>query len=356
MAAAKNSVILPDGVDFIPLRVLIVDSNSETANQLASALRSSKAVIGVECVSTIRDAHRAIKKDINSIYVDPIGLGMDEGSTFIFDVRRNQPDIVFVLYIDGTEWAKLESHFSESERQRFSHYYFLDKTINTSEFSESLLRTISLCQNDLSNSLTQERIRHLQNEIIAVVRKAAKNDSVNLPVEVLREIQGQLQVRAAEAEAAVRPSRTTLIYGPRASTVTANSCFLVMPYSQSWSGSVEAVVRQACDETGFEFAIAKAMDGRFVAHDIWQGITGSGIVIADLTTANANVTYEIGLADALGKGVMLLCQESEVPFDFLGHRLILYKDSISGGLSLLADLKKRLIAFRETKNQTVPGA
>ena len=78
-------------------------------------------------------------------------------------------------------------------------------------------------------------------------------------------------------------------------------CFVIMPYSQEWSTAVEGIVTDLCSEAGLTTVIAKYMDGRFIPGDIWLGITGSGLIIADLTGANPNVAYEIGLADVLEK-------------------------------------------------------
>ena len=122
-----------------------------------------------------------------------------------------------------------------------------------------------------------------------------------------------------------------------------------MPYSQDWSNAVETILQEACKGADLELEIAKAMDGRFIPHDIWQGITGSDFIIADLTGGNANVAYEVGLADAIGKEVILLSQESKVPFDFSGQRLIVYDNSLAGSLNLKDQLKKRLLSAKDAR-------
>lgn len=48
-------------------------------------------------------------------------------------------------------------------------------------------------------------------------------------------------------------------------------------------------------------------------------------MIADLTGKNANVFYEVGVAHALGKEVILITQTMEdVPFDLKALRCIVY--------------------------------
>jgi hypothetical protein len=59
------------------------------------------------------------------------------------------------------------------------------------------------------------------------------------------------------------------------------------------------------------------------------------------------VTYEVGLADVLGKYVILIAQDHEVPFDFLGQRLILYEDSLPGSLKLREELTDMLKRYKE---------
>ena len=80
--------------------------------------------------------------------------------------------------------------------------------------------------------------------------------------------------------------------------------------------------------------------------DIWEGICKARVIVADLTAKNPNVTYEVGLADVLGKDVILLSQTPEdVPFDFLGLRLITYENSIGGVRKLSDELRKRFERF-----------
>ena len=67
-----------------------------------------------------------------------------------------------------------------------------------------------------------------------------------------------------------------------------------------------------------------------------------GVIVADVTDGNPNVAYEIGLADVLGKEVILLCQGDDVPFDFLGQRLICYEDTMKDAITLREELTARL--------------
>jgi hypothetical protein len=58
---------------------------------------------------------------------------------------------------------------------------------------------------------------------------------------------------------------------------------------------------------------------------IWRHVNEAMCVIADLSGRNANVFYEVGLAHALGKPVVLLSRDvSDVPFDLRHLRIVQY--------------------------------
>src|SRR5205085_9118547 len=67
------------------------------------------------------------------------------------------------------------------------------------------------------------------------------------------------------------------------------------------------------------FATGKIMD------QVWQGINAATVLVAELTTRNPNVFYELGLAHALKKPVVLVsAKEDDVPFDLQHIRVIYY--------------------------------
>jgi hypothetical protein len=123
---------------------------------------------------------------------------------------------------------------------------------------------------------------------------------------------------------------------------------VIMPYSQDWSSAVEKIILEVCTSVGLQFEIAKNMPGRFIPNDIWRGITAAGVLVEHLSGANANVAYEVGLADVLGKEMILIAQSSEVPFDFQAQRLIQYQNSLPGSLTLREELESRLRRYRES--------
>lgn len=169
---------------------------------------------------------------------------------------------------------------------------------------------------------------------------------------VLQQAVTDLARPSTSISAEVRSANWPEFLGAPASSVNHQRCFVMMPYSEKWSVAVERIILQICTEVGLDFQIAKNMKGRFIPNDIWRGITGAGVIVADLSGKNPNVTYEMGLADVLGKYVVLIAQDDKVPFDFLGQRLIVYEDSLPGSLKLREELTDVL---RRYKDKQVTG-
>jgi hypothetical protein len=102
--------------------------------------------------------------------------------------------------------------------------------------------------------------------------------------------------------------------------------FVLMPFRPELKPIYEDHVVNALKRDGLS---VKRADDFFTAHavmeDIWAAICASRVVIADCTDRNPNVFYEIGLAHAIGKPVVLITQRREdVPFDLQGIRYIHY--------------------------------
>ncbi len=116
--------------------------------------------------------------------------------------------------------------------------------------------------------------------------------------------------------------------------------FVLMPYGTSWSNDVYKSIQEVFKRNGCQCDTARLMTGRNIKDDIWKGISSARIIIADLTGNNPNVAYEVGLADHLGKDVILLAQSIDVVFDFRSDRLLLY--DLAAFDTLRSDLEKRI--------------
>ena len=114
---------------------------------------------------------------------------------------------------------------------------------------------------------------------------------------------------------------------PRPALAKALRCFVVMPFSQGWSGDVHRTLVAACEAEGVQPARG---DDLFTPTDIldeiWQSIHGADFIVADITGRNPNVLYELGIAHTLAKPVLILSQEAaDIPIDLSTRRVILYR-------------------------------
>lgn len=106
-----------------------------------------------------------------------------------------------------------------------------------------------------------------------------------------------------------------------------DTCFVMMPFGDPLGKYYSLVYEHAVRKAGLKpvradneiFGTGKIID------QIWKGISESKVLIAELTTRNPNVFYELGLAHALQKPVVLVSSnEEDVPFDLKHIRVIYY--------------------------------
>lgn len=82
-----------------------------------------------------------------------------------------------------------------------------------------------------------------------------------------------------------------------------------------------------------------------IVKDVWHLLKQSTVALADLTGRNPNVFYELGLAHAIGKAVILVTSNREdVPFDLQGLRVIVYdKDDENWGFTLQSAIERSIV-------------
>jgi hypothetical protein len=86
-----------------------------------------------------------------------------------------------------------------------------------------------------------------------------------------------------------------------------------------------------------------------IIDDILAAIENAKIIIADLTGQNANVFYEVGIAHAVKKPVLLMAQSVEdVPFDLRHRRVLVYDYSPRGCKRLENRLKDHVMEILKT--------
>jgi hypothetical protein len=106
-----------------------------------------------------------------------------------------------------------------------------------------------------------------------------------------------------------------------------DTCFVMQPFASPLGSYFESIYAPAIQKAGLTpvradadiFGTGKIID------QIWEGINGAKVLVAELTTKNSNVFYELGLAHAKHKPVVLISSnEQDVPFDLRHVRVIYY--------------------------------
>lgn len=114
-----------------------------------------------------------------------------------------------------------------------------------------------------------------------------------------------------------------------------NLVFVLMPFGEPWSDymwrrEIKPIVEGFSD---FSLICRRADDlfGQDIMIDVYESIVTARILIAELTGRNANVFYELGMAHALGKDVILLSQGTDhIPFDLNRFRHCIYSNDGPG--------------------------
>jgi len=116
------------------------------------------------------------------------------------------------------------------------------------------------------------------------------------------------------------------IFGGTSFTLDPQLCFVLMPFNDKCEPLYEDHLRPTIERAGLRCERADDIRGtNLITHDIWEYINRARFLLAELTDRNPNVFYELGLAHALSKDVILITQSMEfVPFDLKALRCICY--------------------------------
>lgn len=160
------------------------------------------------------------------------------------------------------------------------------------------------------------------------------------------------ELRASQPEAfeKVEPSTLDLTYqAVDASDLLESSsslCFVMMPFDQESNSIYRELIAPSAEEVGLTPLRADQIyTSGAIAEQVRAAIRESRVCISDVSTQNPNVLYEIGLAQALGKPIVLIAQEGTKPsFDIAHLRYISYnRDNLEDGrLQLISSLLEQL--------------
>lgn len=136
-----------------------------------------------------------------------------------------------------------------------------------------------------------------------------------------------------------------------------NECFIIMPisdpetYEQGHFKRVyEDIFKPACKESGLKPIRADEINGTSMIHlDILQRLLSSDMAICDLSSANPNVLFELGIRQAFDKPTVLVQEEGNEPiFDIAPLKYCTYKKALLYH-EVLDDQKKLIDFLKNTK-------
>ena len=133
-------------------------------------------------------------------------------------------------------------------------------------------------------------------------------------------------------------------------TLDPQLCFVLMPFSKDLRPIYDDHIRPTIERALLRCERADDLHGpTLITWDIWERINRARFLVADLTNQNPNVFYELGLAHAISKDVILLTQSMDfVPFDLKNLRCIKYEFKPRGMRQLEKDLAAAVTALMKS--------
>jgi nucleoside 2-deoxyribosyltransferase len=109
------------------------------------------------------------------------------------------------------------------------------------------------------------------------------------------------------------------------------TCFVIQPFDKSgpYDKRYRDVLKPAIEAAGLTaYRVDEDPGTTVLIEDIEKGIRDSEVCLADITTNNPNIWYEVGFAIANGKPTVLICADPRAesfPFDIRHRHIINYR-------------------------------
>ncbi len=133
-------------------------------------------------------------------------------------------------------------------------------------------------------------------------------------------------------------------------------CFVIQPFDKGvFDKRYDDVIAPAIQAAGLEpYRVDKDPKVESPIEDIENGIRQARVCLAEITTNNPNVWYELGYALACGKNVILICaedREGRFPFDVQHRTILMYKTESSSDFNQIkGQISERIKALLEKED------
>lgn len=131
-------------------------------------------------------------------------------------------------------------------------------------------------------------------------------------------------------------------------------CFVIQPFEEVYDKRFEDIYRTAIEKTGLNaYRVDKDSSVRNIIGEIEKRIKDSELCFADISEDKPNVWYELGYASAIGKDVVMVCdndKREKLPFDINQRSVIFYDaDSPSDFKKLEMQIAGKIEAYNNTR-------
>lgn len=192
--------------------------------------------------------------------------------------------------------------------------------------SKNAERQMALVDREFASRYGDERLeleRKISDLNLQMMRSQRRFEDVNHLM-----IDGQQRL-SGFSPAAINPQRflSGISLNPNDLKIDKNLVFVLTPFHPSEERTFAAIV-EGFKNYGVRVVRGDetSIDGAILTHIIEQ-IVKARFVVANVSTRNPNVMYELGIAHALGKDVIMISNsKDEMPFDIKSKRILFYRD------------------------------
>jgi hypothetical protein len=195
-----------------------------------------------------------------------------------------------------------------------------------SAMDENAKLSLTLREREFASKYDDERLsleRKIADMNLQLMRSQQKFEDVNHLI-----IDGQQRL-SGFSKAVIDPKRffSGISVDLDGLKIDASLVFVLTPFHPSEERTFSAVVEGF---KGLGVRVIRgdetSIDGAILTHIIEQ-IVRARFVVANVSTRNPNVMYELGIAHALGKDVIMISNsKEEMPFDIKSRRILFYSD------------------------------
>jgi len=135
-----------------------------------------------------------------------------------------------------------------------------------------------------------------------------------------------------------------------------DKCFVIQPFDKGkYDSRYEDIFKQNIIDCGLiPYRVDKDPGASILIEDIEKNIREARICLAEITTDNPNVWYELGYAMAYNKEIVMVCSNERntgFPFDVRHRNIIMYKtESPRDFIKLGDDIKERIKAILQKQD------